>query len=168
MVHHQGIQALELLVLSRKLTHSDAFVFQLLIARMHPLTGRVWSTSAELTAAIGKTSNETTRSISKLKRLGVIVRCKGPKLEALPQLEQRLMPDPAARGPHSARLHFLIDPLVASVGGQGRRAATEEQFREALGGRDTALRMAMSQVVHDGELTLGAVSWRPRQEAAAA
>ncbi|WP_457767996.1 hypothetical protein [Cyanobium sp. ULC084] len=168
MIHHHGNQALELLVLRRKLKHLDVFLLMSLLARVHPVTGKIWSTTNEIAAAIGRDPEWTARPIARLKRAGVITRLKQAKVQGLPQLEQRLMPDPSSRGPHSGRLFFLIDPLLASVGGRLRRAGIEEEFLAALNGGDTPLRQAMAEVGDEGSLALGAATWTPRPLVAAA
>jgi len=133
MWHHQGVRAVERMLLDGSLPPRALLAFWTIAARVHPLTGKAWATGDELAAVYGMHPENFGRHLSVLKKLGLLVRRKEKPEKKLEPWERRFLPDAATRGPHSGRLFMQLHPLLVSVGGRAKRDRALAEFREAVG-----------------------------------
>jgi hypothetical protein len=146
MWHHQGVRAVERMLLDGSMPPRALLAFWAIAARVHPLTGKAWATGDELSAVYGMHPENFGRHISVLKKLGLVVRRKEKPAKKLEAWERRFLPDPTARGPHSGRLFFQLHPLLVSVGGRSKRDRALDEFREAIGNRVTPFEEVLAAI----------------------
>jgi hypothetical protein len=115
-------------------------------ARVHPMTGKAWTTTNELAAVHGMHPENFSRHVAVLKQLGLLVRCKEKPAKKLAAWERRFLPDPSARGPHSGRLFMQLHPLLVSVGRASKRDKALDEFRLAVGDCVTPFEEALAAI----------------------
>ena len=151
MWHHQGVRAVERMLLDGTLPPRALLAFWAIAARVHPLTGKAWATGDELSAVYGMHPENFGRHLSALKKLGLLVRRKEKPARKLEPWERRFLPDPSTRGPHSGRLFFQLHPLLVSVGSRTKRERALDEFRETIGARVTPFEEALAAIEAEDE-----------------